>query len=144
MLPVLKFLFCVTSRNLYSSPDQLSSEWKSRVQWRWPSQHIPPLFAPVPSAPIRGEIRHFCFHCPARLRQCNLPLPRPDRLETLCRTGSIIILVWSHRRKARDEANPLAPPVHSPYHRTIGDPIGDVLGIFPNNSLMMKVKCAIF
>ncbi len=60
------------------------------------------------------------------------------------RPGSTIFLVWSHGRKARDEANPLSPSVHSPYHRSISDQIGDVMGIFPNNSLMMKVSYAIF
>lgn len=60
------------------------------------------------------------------------------------RPGSTIFLVWSHGRKARDEANPLEPPLHSPYHRSLGNQVGDVFGIFPNNSFMMKVSYAIF
>jgi hypothetical protein len=60
------------------------------------------------------------------------------------RPGSTVFLVWSHGRKARDEANPLEPPIHSPYHRSLGNQIEDVFGIFPNNSFMMKVSYAIF
>lgn len=60
------------------------------------------------------------------------------------RPGSTLFLVWSHGRNARDEANPLAPLVRSPYDRPLNKQMGDVFGMFPHNSIMMKISYAIF
>ncbi|MFW6289877.1 MAG: DUF5916 domain-containing protein, partial [Mariniphaga sp.] len=60
------------------------------------------------------------------------------------RPGSTLFLVWSHNRKARDEVNPLGPAFHSPYDRSLDEQLGNVLGMFPHNSVMMKVNYAIF
>jgi hypothetical protein len=83
-------------------------------------------------------------HYPKQLNFANQNLHTNLVMRWEYRPGSTIFLVWSHGRKARDEANPLEPPIHSPYHRSLGNQIGDVFGIFPNNSFMMKVSYAIF
>lgn len=56
------------------------------------------------------------------------------------RPGSTLFVVWTQGRSERVQQNPLAPRTPSPYNRSIGDRIGDAFDIFPQNTLLVKIK----
>lgn len=56
------------------------------------------------------------------------------------RPGSTLFLVWTQSRRADEQLNPLADPTRSVYDRPLGEQLTDTFGLFPNNTLLVKIE----
>ena len=54
--------------------------------------------------------------------------------------GSTLFVVWSQSRRANRTLNPLADPSRSVYDQPLGEQFGDTFGIFPNNTVLVKLE----
>lgn len=55
------------------------------------------------------------------------------------RPGSTFFLVWTQSRRADRALNPLADPIQSPYGVPLGEQFAETFGLFPNNTLLVKM-----
>jgi len=56
------------------------------------------------------------------------------------RPGSTLFVVWSQSRRANRALNPLADPSRSVYDHPLGGQLGDTFGLFPNNTVLVKLE----
>lgn len=56
------------------------------------------------------------------------------------RPGSTLFLVWTQSRRADRQLNPLADPSRSVYDQPLGEQFTDTFGLFPNNTLLVKLE----
>lgn len=56
------------------------------------------------------------------------------------RPGSTLFLVWTQGRRADEQMNPLAPAGPTPYDRPFDEQIADTFGLFPTNTVLVKLN----
>ncbi len=56
------------------------------------------------------------------------------------RPGSVLYLVWTHRRDVQNRIDPLAPATTSPFDTPLADQLSEVWGIIPQNVFLVKLN----